>query len=154
MSPEIRTQHSVSKLRITNHHNHFLCGQQPTNPSHPTLAMVYQQLSPSLHVHPIISLNHTLHPHTQVHTHTYTGTHTYIHWYTDIHCLHFCFVDFLASKAPRSSILDIFNSPLRVDFKTKKIVIIWCNFDQDISKILKGSHCTNQHFLFITESRT
>ena len=36
-----------------------------------------------------------------------------------------------------------FNSPFCVDFKTIKFVIIWCNFDWDITKILKGSHWKN-----------
>ena len=36
-----------------------------------------------------------------------------------------------------------FNSPFCIDFKTIKFVIIWCNFDRDIAKILKGSHCRN-----------
>ena len=36
-----------------------------------------------------------------------------------------------------------FNSTLRVNFLTIKIVIIWCNFDRDIAKILKGSHRKN-----------
>ena len=47
-----------------------------------------------------------------------------------------------------------FNSPLLADFKTIIFVIIWCNFDRDIAKILKGSHSENPHFLFITKSRT
>ena len=47
-----------------------------------------------------------------------------------------------------------FNTPFRVDFKTINYFIIRWNFDRDIAKILKGSHCKNQHFLFLNESRT
>ena len=36
-----------------------------------------------------------------------------------------------------------FNSPFRVDFKTIQFVFIWWNLDQDMVKILKGSHCKN-----------
>ena len=32
------------------------------------------------------------------------------------YCSHFCFVNLSASKAPRNTILDIFNCPFHVDF--------------------------------------
>ena len=35
------------------------------------------------------------------------------------------------------------NSPFCVDFKTIQFVIIWWNLDQDMAKILKGSHFKN-----------
>ena len=70
------------------------------------------------------------------------------------YCFHFCFINFSASKASKSSILDIFQQSFQCRFWTIKYAIIWCNFDWDIARILKGSHLKNQHFLFITESRT
>ena len=45
-----------------------------------------------------------------------------------------------------------FHSPFHADFKTIQFVVSCWNLDQDIAKILEGSHFKNQHFLFITES--
>ena len=42
-----------------------------------------------------------------------------------------------------------FNSPFCADFKTIEFVMIWPNLDQDIAKILKGSHFKNQHFCLL-----
>ena len=47
-----------------------------------------------------------------------------------------------------------FNSLFCVDFKAIQFVMIWPNLDQDIAKILKGSHFKNYNFLVITESKT
>ena len=42
-----------------------------------------------------------------------------------------------------------FNSPFCVDFKTIQFVMICPSLDQDIAKILKGSHFKNQHFCLL-----
>ena len=64
----------------------------------------------------------------------------------------------LLSYGPQKDSYDpvwtFFNCPFHKDFKIIQFAIIWWDLDQDLAKILKGSHCKNQHFSFITESRT
>ena len=54
--------------------------------------------------------------------------------------VHFCFLNFSASKGSKTAILDIFQQRFLCRFKKNPFFIIWWILEWDIKKVLQGVH--------------